>query len=113
MGNSCGAKERKYEQNDIQKLITVQSIWRKRKAQKKKEALKKQKMKALFSKSHIQTNTNLGNDKKNHREAATLMITQRIGVMNLDELKMNDNEPRIFYDKFIEYDDGRAYKGEL
>ena len=41
------------------------------------------------------------------------MITQRIGVMNLEELMLKDGEPRVYYDKFVEYDDGRSYKGEL
>ena len=41
------------------------------------------------------------------------MITQRIGTLTIDEYMLTDGEPRIFYDKFTEYDDGRSYKGEL
>jgi hypothetical protein len=33
--------------------------------------------------------------------------------MNLEELRLTDGEPRVFYDKFVEYDDGKSYKGEL
>ncbi len=40
------------------------------------------------------------------------MLTQRIGPMNLEELKQNDNTVRIFYDQFVEAADGTRYKGE-
>ena len=32
--------------------------------------------------------------------------------MNLEALKIDDGEPRIFYDKLVDIDDGRQYKGE-
>lgn len=40
------------------------------------------------------------------------MLTQRIGAMNLDELKVEDGEERIYYDRLVELEDGRTYKGE-
>jgi hypothetical protein len=40
------------------------------------------------------------------------MLTQRIGVMNLEDLKINDGEERIYYDRFVDIEDGKTYKGE-
>lgn len=40
------------------------------------------------------------------------MLTQRIGPLNLENLKFDDGVERIFYDKLEELEDGRTYKGE-
>ena len=32
--------------------------------------------------------------------------------MNLEELKVNDGQERIYYDKFQPIEDNRTYKGE-
>jgi hypothetical protein len=54
----------------------------------------------------------IGGDKDNHKGAETWMLTQRIGTMNLEELKVDDGEERYFFDKFEPLEDGRTYKGE-
>jgi hypothetical protein len=57
-------------------------------------------------------NSFIGGDKKNHKEASTWMLTQRIGPLNLENLKFDDGVERIYYDKLEELEDGRTYKGE-
>lgn len=40
------------------------------------------------------------------------MTTQRIGAMSLEDLKIDDGQERVYYDKAIEIEDGKQYKGE-
>ena len=40
------------------------------------------------------------------------MITTRIGSLKLDDLKVEDGEPRVFYNKMMDVEDGKQYKGE-
>ena len=40
------------------------------------------------------------------------MITTRIGALKLDDLKLEDDEPRVFYNKMTDVEDGKVYKGE-
>ncbi len=54
----------------------------------------------------------IAQDKKNHKGAETWMLTQRIGTLKLSEIMMEDKEPRIFFDKLVEMEDGRSYKGQ-
>lgn len=51
-------------------------------------------------------------DRANHKESLTWLLTQRIGPMDLEKLIIDDDVPRIFYDKEFVLDDGRVYKGE-
>jgi len=44
----------------------------------------------------------VGIDRKNHKIPETLMITQRIGMLKFEELIINDDQPRILYDKIVE-----------
>lgn len=54
----------------------------------------------------------LVNEKVNHSKMETWMLTQRIGQLNLEELKQNDHVIRVYYDQFVEAEDGTKYKGE-
>ncbi len=40
-----------------------------------------------------------------------MMLTQRLGPLDLENLKKNDGVERIYYDKFIQME-GNTYKGE-
>ena len=40
------------------------------------------------------------------------MLTQRVGGLNLEELKVNDGQERVYYDKIVDMEDGKQYKGE-
>lgn len=40
------------------------------------------------------------------------MLTQRIGPIDLEKLKIDDGQERAYYDKFVELEEGRSYKGE-
>ncbi len=71
-------------------------------------------------------------DKKNHKGAETWMLAQRIGPLDTTKVEglsyqsqvleaggSTDMEPhtlqspkRIYYDRFVESQDGRIYKGE-
>ena len=39
------------------------------------------------------------------------MLTQRLGALNIDDYLFKDNNSRIYYDKFVETEDGKIYKG--
>jgi hypothetical protein len=47
---SCGAKEKRYDENDLVKLVKIQNLWRRKKAARRVNGIKNQKMKNLFSK---------------------------------------------------------------
>lgn len=40
------------------------------------------------------------------------MLTQRLGALNVDDYLHKDKEQRIYYDKFVDCEDGRMYKGQ-
>jgi hypothetical protein len=61
---------------------------------------------------HFSHPITIAQDKKNHKGAETWMLTQRIGTLKLSEIMMDDKEPRIFFDKLVEMEDGRSYKGQ-
>jgi len=52
------------------------------------------------------------NEKVNHFKMETWMLTQRIGPLNLADLKQKDHVIRVYFDKFVESEDGTKYKGE-
>jgi hypothetical protein len=64
----------------------------------------------LFSKKYSIINE-IGLDRANHKIPITLMLTQRIGILDINEYLTNDGEPRILYDKFETSEDGKEYKG--
>ena len=41
-----------------------------------------------------------------------MMLTQRIGAMELDDIQVDDGDERIFYNKVVDVEDGKQYKGQ-
>lgn len=52
-------------------------------------------------------------DRKNHKDANTMMLTQRVGTLKLDDLKKDDGVERLFIaTKVVDEETGTEYVGE-
>lgn len=81
--------------------IKAQSIARRWLAIRRVKGVKSFQMKQLFSA-----------DRKNHKDPNTLMLTQRVGALKLDDLKKDDGVERIFIATKTTDEDGNEYVGE-